>query len=78
MKKQEYFEITSVSRADLEQLGFDTRKVDDATMRKIASKMGDDYCEQLYWGSLGIFAEHYGVPKKKKGIPYTSRGKEKS
>ncbi len=56
------FPITSVSRADLlnKEVGF-TRKqalqVSDEQMRKIASKLADDYCNQLFWSSLSIIAE---------------------
>ena len=62
---KEYFSVTSVSRADLEGIGFDTSNVDDDTMERLASKLGDDYCEQLYWSSLEIIAgECLGIPKK--------------
>jgi hypothetical protein len=61
---KESFEITSVSREDLEALGFDTSEVSDATMERLASKLGDDYCEQLFWTSLGIIAEYMEIPKK--------------
>ena len=60
----ESFPITSVSREDLEAKGFDTSEVDDDTMERLASKMGDDYCEQLFWTSLEIIAEYMGIPKK--------------
>lgn len=59
------FEITSVAREDLEQLGFNTTKVNEATMRKLASKLADDYCEQLFWSSLRILAEGLNVPIRK-------------
>ena len=58
------FEITSVSREDLESAGFDTSNVDDATMERLARKMADDYLEQLFWVHLDIHAEHIGIPKK--------------
>ena len=57
------FEITSVSRADLEAIGFDTTHVSDETMERLASKMADDYCEQLFWDSMTIIAEILGIPK---------------
>lgn len=57
------FPITSLCRADLESIGFDTRAVDDATMQELAGKLADDYCEQLFWGSLKIIAEHLEIPK---------------
>jgi len=58
------FPITSVCRADLENVGFDASAVDDATMKELASKLADDYCDQLFWGSLEIIAEHLKIPKR--------------
>lgn len=63
--KQECFKITSVARADLEEAGFDTRKVEDATMRRLASKMAEAYCENSFWIDLKILAECLSIPKKK-------------
>ena len=64
-KKKEFFEITSVSREDLESAGFDASNVDDDTMTELAEEMADDYLEQLFWTSLKILAENLGIPKKK-------------
>ncbi len=61
-----YFPVTHTCREDLEGIGFDTSKVDDDTMTRLASKLGDDYCEQLYWSSLPIIAEYLKIPKHKK------------
>lgn len=63
--KKEFFPITSVSREDLEEIGFDTSNVDDSTMEYLAKKMADDYLEQLYWISLRIIAEYLEIPQKK-------------
>jgi hypothetical protein len=61
-----YFKITSVSREDLEQTGFDISGVSNTDMCTLARKMADDYCEQLFWTSLGIIAEDYlHIPKDK-------------
>ncbi len=57
------FPITSVCRADLESIGFDTSGVDDATMKELAEKLADDYCEQLFWSSLKILADCLNIPK---------------
>ena len=62
--RKESFPITSVSRGDLEAKGFDTSEVDDATMERLASRMADDYCEQLFWSSMEIIAEYMDIPKK--------------
>lgn len=60
------FVISEVSREDLEELGFDISEVSDTTMEYLAKKLGDDYCEQLFWTSLKIIAEYMGIPKKDK------------
>lgn len=64
-ERQEFFPITSVSRADLEGRGFNTARVSDATMTRLASKMADAYCEQSFWIDLDIIAEYLGIPKRK-------------
>ena len=61
-----YFPVTHTCREELEGIGFDTSKVDDDTMTRLASKLEEDYCEQLYWSSLPIIAEHLKIPKHKK------------
>jgi hypothetical protein len=63
MPKYKDFPITSVCRADLESIGFDTANVDDGTMAYLAGKLADDYCDQLFWGSLEILADHLKIPK---------------
>lgn len=66
LNNKEYFSITSVSRADLEAKGFDTSEITHDQMSKLASKMADDYLEQMYWISMTIIAEELGFPKKEK------------
>lgn len=62
--KKEYFNITSVSREDLEGIGYDTSNVDDDTMEHLASKMADAYCDNGFWIDLPILADHLEIPKK--------------
>jgi hypothetical protein len=64
MPRQEDFRITSVCRADLESIGFDADGVDDAAMKTLAEKLADDYCGQLFWSSLKIFAERLNIPQR--------------
>ena len=64
INKDKFFKITSVHRDDLENAGFDVSKVDDAMMERLASKMADDYCEQLFWDQLPIIAEIMGIPRQ--------------
>ena len=59
------FNITSVSRQDLEYRGFDTTNITDAQMEELARKMCDDYLEQMFWISLDIIAEDAMGFKKK-------------
>ena len=63
---KESFCISRLSREDLEEKGFDASDVDDKTMQRLADKLGDDYCEQLFWDSLDIIAESMGIPMKSK------------
>lgn len=90
MPKDKDYPITSVCKDDLRGLEkmdkkghikplFSKSTIDrlsDADMKKIASKMADDYCEQLFWGSLEIIAEH--VIESKKNKPYVPRIKKTS
>jgi hypothetical protein len=61
-----YFQVSCVHRDDLESIGYNTSKVDDSTMKKVASKLSDDICEQVYWESLSIIAYHLGIPERRK------------
>lgn len=60
----ESFCISRLSRKDLEEKGFDTTNVDDDTMEALADKLGEDYCEQLFWIHLEIIAEGFNIPRK--------------
>jgi len=61
---KEFFDITSVSREDLESIGFDTANVDDSTMAELADKMSGAYTDSVYWIDLDILAEALGIPKR--------------
>jgi hypothetical protein len=65
------FEITSVSREDLQEYFSkeDIALLDDGSMARIASKMADDYLEQMYWLSLEIITKRVLEEiKKERGI----------
>ena len=64
--KNQYFEITSIHRDDLKSKGFITKGVDDSTMKTLATKMSDDYHEQLYWEQMITIAESLGIKRKKR------------
>ena len=65
--KKEFFPITSVSKEDIIHAFQNTDiadlvkervvNMDDGEMNKLASKMADDYCEQMFWNSLRIIFE---------------------
>ena len=59
-----YFKISCLHRDDLEGIGYDTSGVDDSVMKTLASKLSDDYCEQLFWNSLSIIAKDLGIPER--------------
>jgi lipoate synthase len=51
-----YFVITSVHRNDLARTGFDVKKISNNDMDKLAEKIADDYCNQLFWESMETIA----------------------
>ena len=61
---RDYYPISSLHIDDLIFQGFDVSKVTESNMMTIANKLSDDYCEQLFWGSLNIIAEAIGIPRK--------------
>ena len=62
---ERYFPITSVHRNDLQGIGFDVDRISDDDMKRLARKMADDYCEQLFWSSMETIAgDILGLPKK--------------
>jgi len=78
MPKYEDFPITSVCRADLESIGFDTTTVDDATMKELAERLAHDYCEQLFWRSLEIIGDFLEIPKPEASEHRTNDGEPAS
>ena len=59
-----YFSITSVHRSDLDGLGYDISRIDDATMLELAHKMANAYCENVFWIDLPIIADALEIPRK--------------
>ena len=74
-----FFPITSVHRLDiktaLKLTDEQVARITDGMMKQIASKMADDYCEQLFWQQLPIIvgsaAEREGIDLSEK--PSSSR-----
>ena len=61
---REFFPITSVCKDDIFHVFGDDNeakeaitKMDDGDMETLASKLADDYCDQLYWDSLKVIVE---------------------
>jgi hypothetical protein len=64
---QDSFSITAVSKSDILYVFKDTdlyqqvkdrvTEMDNTEMESLASKLADDYCTQLFWGSLRIIFE---------------------
>jgi hypothetical protein len=54
-----------VHRDDLQGLGYDISKVDDALMRRLASNMADGYCEKEFWRDLESCADELGIPRNR-------------
>ena len=63
--EKDYYSISRLHKDDLEHLGFNVRKVTESNLLTIASKLGDDYCDSLFWNSLDIIATGIGIPKRK-------------
>ena len=63
-QNSEFYPITSVCKDDIFHVFGDDNeakeaigKMDDGDMETLASKLADDYCEQLYWDSLKVIVE---------------------
>lgn len=60
----EFFQVTSISRADLDALGYNTEDITDKQMERLARKMAEDYLDQLYWTSMDTLAGCLGFKLK--------------
>jgi hypothetical protein len=58
------FPIPSLTRGDLDALGFDGAKADDWAMKEIVESLALDFGAHFVNGGLESWAEHYGLPKK--------------
>lgn len=55
---KDIYPISYVTEDDLRTAGFKFTSIERREMQSLASKMGDDYCEQLFWIHLPIIADH--------------------
>jgi len=63
--RKETFNCVTLSRADFEDMGFDTSNISDARMECIASRIGDTLVENLYWECIKVWGESEKMPKLK-------------
>jgi predicted RNA-binding Zn-ribbon protein involved in translation (DUF1610 family) len=61
----EFFIVSRVSRADVNNQGFDTSEIDNSTMDELARKMGDAHTDNSYWQDLDIIAQQLDIPTAK-------------
>lgn len=55
--------ITSLSAPDLEEMGFDTRKITQDQLEDLATRMSDVYVEHYYWDALSDIADFMELPR---------------
>ena len=65
------FIVSILSREDFEEVGFDASNVDDETIQRIADKLGDLFCDQMFWPALVYLATDHKIPHRKH--TYTSK-----
>lgn len=59
-----HFPISCLTKEDLDKTGYDTNNVNNKQLQHLASKLGDDYHEQLFWDNLDNLAYRYGFDKR--------------
>ena len=52
MVMQKEFVVCVLSRDDLKEIGLNPDSLSDSAMKKIASKMGESYCNNGFWEDL--------------------------
>lgn len=70
MEDEDFFEVCSVNKEDIESQGFDASSLDENDMVRIASKMDDlirDCCD--YWNALDAACEYWEIPRKEEDEP---------
>jgi len=63
-KRKEEFNCVTLSRADFEDMGYDTSNISDEQMERIASRIGDTLVENLYWECISEWGKD--MPKLNK------------
>lgn len=65
-KRKEEFECITLSRADFEEMGYDTSNISDEQMARIAQKIGETLVENLYWECISFWGGNANMPKLNK------------
>ena len=60
----EYWFVLLLRRDDLEACGFDSSRVDDATMGKLADAIEEAYSETDFFTDLIECADRLGIPRR--------------
>lgn len=61
----DFFNITSVSRDDIYEKGYDAECVSEAQMERLADQMAECYCNNGFWDDLDSLLDDMGIPKLK-------------
>lgn len=66
MNENKFYLVLELGRADLIREGYDVSKVNDDTMKEIATRMGDGMTDPAFWISLRTVADEMKIPKLEK------------
>ena len=59
----EFFDISSVSREDVDETGFDGQNMTEEQMEHLSSKMDRAYVENGFWQDIVSIADYIGIDK---------------
>lgn len=59
----EFFDISSVSREDVDETGFDGQNMTEEQMEHLADKMDRAYVENGFWQDVALIADNMGIDK---------------
>ena len=65
-KGKETFNCVTLSRADFEDMGYDTNNISDEQMERIAQKIGETLVENLYWECIDYWGKSRNMSKLNK------------
>lgn len=56
-KRKEEFACVVLSRGDFECMGYDTSKISDEQMQRIANQIGELLVDDMYWEQIKVWGE---------------------